>query len=276
MDGSTTDRGHPVDEFGGLSSMRRTFRFMASTTDRNERLADAMARAGLNSADLAMSAQVDPRTIDRLVADRSRTPRAHSRHAIAEAVQVPVGALWPGASNGAQVTNELLAVYPSRASMPAGLVMSLLGDASERIDILALAGIWLWDAVPGFGSALSAKAESGIAIRVCLGDPDGDTVRIRGGEERIGDLLSARCRLAATYAAQALSVSPDAIRVHDTTLYASILRFDDDLLVNWHLYGVPASESPVLQLRRTNCHGLAEGIASSFDRVWNGARLLVA
>lgn len=245
---------------------------MAPITDRNERLADAMARAGLNSADLAMTAQVDPRTIDRLVADRSRTPRAHSRHAIAEAVQVPVGALWPGATNGAQVTNELLAVYPSRAATPSGLVMSLLGDAYEQIDILALAGIWLWDAVPGFGPALASKAESHTTIRVCLGDPDGEAARVRGAEEGIGDLLSARCRLATTYAKHALAASPGAIRLHDTTLYASILRFDDDLLVNWHLYGVPAAESPVLQLRRASSHGLAERIANSFERVWSCAQ----
>src|SRR3954447_15994637 len=73
--------------------------FMVEITHRNERLAEAMARAGMTSADLAAAAQVDPRTIDRLVADRSRIPRARSRHAISEAVHVPVGMLWPSAAN---------------------------------------------------------------------------------------------------------------------------------------------------------------------------------
>src|SRR5690348_6220156 len=89
--------------------------FVANTRERNERLAEAMARAGVSSADLAVTVQDDPRTIDRLVGDRSRIPRSHARHAIAEAVHVPVGVLWPAAANAGQATNELSAVYPSRA-----------------------------------------------------------------------------------------------------------------------------------------------------------------
>src|SRR3954447_7159456 len=75
---------------------------MTQTAERNERLAEAMARAGLTSVGLAEVTEVDPRTIDRLVAHRWRTPRAPTRHRIAEAVRVPVGVLWPGASNGSQ------------------------------------------------------------------------------------------------------------------------------------------------------------------------------
>jgi hypothetical protein len=249
---------------------------MTGTTERNERLAEAMARAGLSSVDLAIAAEVDPRTIDRLVADGSRTPRSHSRQAIADAVHVPVGALWPHAANGAQVTSELLAIYPSRAAMPSGLVMSMVTRAARQVDVLALAGLWLWDAVAGFGPTLATKARAGITVRVCLGDPDGGSVRLRGAEENIGDLLVARARLAATYAQHALADSPGEIRLHDTTLYTSILRFDDELLVNWHLYGAPASESPVLHLRHISTHGIAESIASSFERVWDSAHPLGA
>jgi hypothetical protein len=248
---------------------------MAETKDRNERLAEAMARAGLNSVDLAAIAQVDPRTIDRLVADRLRTARPHSRHAIAEAVQVPVGMLWPGASKGSQMANELLAVYPSRAALPGGLVMSLLSGVTRRVDVLALAAVWLWDAVPAFGSTLAAKARAGVAVRLCLGDPAGDSVRVRGAEEGIGTLLAARCELAAKYARPIRDADPDSIRLHDTTLYASILRFDDNVLVNWHLFGAPAAESPVLHLRHASAHGLAETVAGSFERVWESAQPLI-
>lgn len=233
-----------------------------------------MARAGVSSADLAATVHLDPRTIDRLVADRFRIPRSHARHAIAEAVQVPVGVLWPRASNGAQSTNEMSAIYPSRAAMPAGLVMSLLHAASERVDVLTFAGLWLWDAVAQFGPTLAEKARGGVPVQICLGDPTGHAVQLRGAEEGVGDLLAARCRLAATYAVHALSETPASMKVHDTTLYASILRFDEELLVNWHLYGAPASESPVLQLRRTSTHGLAQRMIDSFERVWNGAQAI--
>ncbi len=237
---------------------------MVAINDRNERLAEAMARAGMSSTDLAAVAEIDPRTVDRLVADRSRVPRAHSRHAIAKAVQVPVGMLWPGTSNGSHGTDELLAVYPSRASMPAGLVMSLLNGAQRQIDILALAAVWLWDAVPGFGPALASKAAT-VPLRICLGEPTGEVVRTRGAEEGIGDLLAGRCRLAVTYAQRFVADVPDAIRLHDTTLYASILRFDDDLLVNWHLYGSAAAEAPMFHLHKMSGYGLAERVASSFE-----------
>jgi len=35
------------------------------------------------------------------------------------------------------------------------------------------------------------------------------------------------------------------VRVHETTLYNSILRSDETLLVNTHVYGTPAAQSPV-------------------------------
>ena len=244
---------------------------MSQMRRRNDRLAEAMARAGISSADLAASVEVDPRTIDRLVADRSRIPRAQARHAIAEEVQVPIGMLWPEVSNGAQ-TNEVEAIYPSRAAMPTGLVMSMLSAATSQVSVLTFAGMWLWDAVAGFGSTLARKAQEGVAVRVCLGDPEGSAVGLRGKEEGIDDLLGARCRLAAKYADSALAGSPAQVRLHDTTLYATILRFDDELLVNWHLYGAPASESPVLQLRRVNSYGLAERMITSLERVWELAQ----
>jgi len=249
--------------------------FMVEITKRNERLAEAMARAGMTSVDLAAAAQVDPRTIDRLIADRSRTPRAHSRHAISEAVQVPVGMLWPSAANGSQMAGEVVAIYPRRSAVPAGLLTSLLTGVQHRVDVLALAATWLWDAVPGFGSTLAAKCRDGVMVRVCIGDPSGEAVRVRGAEEGIGELLAARCHLAAKYSAPVLAADPESIRLHDTTLYASILRFDDDLLVNWHLYGAPASESPVFHLRHASQTGLAENVADSFDRVWEKAQPLI-
>lgn len=238
---------------------------------RNERLAEAMARRCFSSQELAGIVGVDPRTIERWVDDRDRIPRAMSRHAIADTLEVAAAMLWPGADNRPQASAELLALYPSRTALPAGHVMSLLGAATERVDILALAGIWLWDAVADFGATLASKAAAGVNVRVCLGDPAGESARIRGGEEGIGDLLRSRCELAINYAQRWLADYPQAIRIHDTTLYASLLRFDDDVLVNWHLYGSSAAESPVLHVRRTDARGVADASLRSFERVWAAA-----
>jgi hypothetical protein len=245
-----------------MSGTRRT---------RNERLAEAMARSQLGSSHLAAAIAVDPRTIDRWVEDRSRVPRAESRQSLARLLEVPVGVLWPGVASGPQVSEELVALYPNRKALPGGHVMSLLDAASERIDVLALAAVWLWDVVPQFGATLAGKAGVGVEVRVCLGDPRGESARSRGEEEGIGALMGSRCELALGYAQGWLGAESLAIRLHDTTLYATILRFDDDVLVNWHLFGAPAADSPVLHLRRTERGTLADSAIESFDRVWGRA-----
>lgn len=39
-------------------------------------------------------------------------------------------------------------------------------------------------------------------------------------------------------------------RLHDTILYNSIYRADDQLLVNTHIYGFPVAQAPVIHLRK--------------------------
>src|SRR6266571_2986235 len=42
------------------------------------------------------------------------------------------------------------------------------------------------------------------------------------------------------------------LRLHDTVLYNSIYRFDNDMLVNVHAYGLLAAYTPVFHLRRVD------------------------
>jgi hypothetical protein len=57
------------------------------------------------------------------------------------------------------------------------------------------------------------------------------------------------------------------LRLHRTTLYNSIYRFDGEMLVNTHVYGAPAAHSPVLHLQDRS-GGLFDHYAASFERVW--------
>jgi hypothetical protein len=59
-----------------------------------------------------------------------------------------------------------------------------------------------------------------------------------------------------------------AIRLHDTTLYNSIYRFDDEMLVNAHLYATNAYAAPVFHLRRLDGGELFANYAQSFESVW--------
>ncbi|MEV0234168.1 hypothetical protein [Nonomuraea sp. NPDC050786] len=56
-----------------------------------------------------------------------------------------------------------------------------------------------------------------------------------------------------------------------TTLYASLFRYDDDILVNPHAYGEPASANPTFHFRRLDGGTTADHYMSSFERVWAGA-----
>ena len=69
----------------------------------------------------------------------------------------------------------------------------------------------------------------------------------------------------------AFAVSAVEVRLHNTTLYNSLFRFDDDLLVNMHAYGAVAAQSPVMHLRRISGGRLFPHYMRSFERVWDEA-----
>jgi len=242
---------------------------------RNQRLADAIAQRGWDLRRFAEEVGVDAKTAERWVT-QGRLPHPRLRDRSAACLHVPAAVLWPDAAAPAIGIGELIAVYPTRAEMAPATVRSLVAGAAEHIDVLAYAATWLWDAVPRFADTLAAKLDVGCDVRVCLGDPDSAAVAQRGEEEGIGDAMAARCRLALTYATPLARARPGAVRRSDRVLYASLLRFDDEVLVNTHLWGNPAACSPVLHLRRAAEGGIATAALGSFERVWAAAQPVAA
>ena len=188
---------------------------------------------------------------------------------------MPVAVLWPDGDAPASGVGELVGLYPTRTELSPATIRALLSGAGEHVDVLAYAGLWLWDAVPSFVEALREKAAAGVEVRVCLGDSDSDSVLRRGEEEGIGGNLAARCRLALTYAQPLAAAHPGSVRSSDATLYASVLRFDSDVFVNVHLWGNPAAASPVMHLRTNGAAGVAVNAVRSFERVWEAAQPVV-
>jgi hypothetical protein len=105
-------------------------------------------------------------------------------------------------------------------------------------------------------------------IRIALSYPDGESVARRGREEGIGDGLAARTRLMLAYLQGHVGDSGVELRLHDETVYASMFRFDDDMLINCHAYGAPAAQSLVLHLRRVAGGRMVEHYLASFERTW--------
>lgn len=240
---------------------------------RNERLHDAIRHSGRRLADVADEVGTDPKTVERWVTT-GRLPRPASRQKLAEVLAVPESVLWPGAPGAAYGASELVGIYTTRVELSPATVGSLLDSAERHIDVLAYAALWLWDSVPDFAGRVAEKASAGVNVRLCLGDPECDAVALRGQEEGVGDGMAGRCRLAATYASTVQRADAGAVRTTSATLYSSVFRFDDEVLVNTHFWGSPASDAPVLHLRRRDDRGMASNALRSFERVWESAQPL--
>lgn len=236
---------------------------------RNERLVAAMQTAGIGPADLARRAEVnDPKTIQRWVTGRQR-PHRRTAELVGVALGVPVSVLWPDLGVGSAFPTELVHMYATRRELQPAYVEALARGAHANIDVLAYAATWLWDSVPDVTNQLAQAARRACTVRICLGDPASPAVAARGVEEGIGEAMSARCTLAISYAAPLVREFPEVLRLHATTLYASMFRFDDDLLVNWHVYGTAAADAPVFHFRLTpEADTVASRLTSAFDAVW--------
>jgi hypothetical protein len=80
--------------------------------------------------------------------------------------------------------------------------------------------------------------------------------------------MASKIRASLTYYRSIATLDGCEIRLHSTTLYNSLFRYDDEVMVNTHLYGEPASLNPVFQLRRVDGGTLFDHYVTNFDRVW--------
>lgn len=140
------------------------------------------------------------------------------------------------------------------------------------IDVLVYAAVYLHEAYPRLNDLWRERAEAGCTVRIALGDADSPNVQQRGTEERFGHGIESRCRLAQMHCQPLLKVPGVEVRTHGTTLYNSLYRVDDQLLVNAHAFGVNAYSAPVWHLRRNGHGGMFDTYADSFNAVWDTAR----
>jgi hypothetical protein len=224
---------------------------------------------------VAAQVGVDPKTVERWII-LGRVPHRSHRWATASLLGTDEAYLWPEVMDDTRTqlasAAELVTFYPNRGAVPGGLWHSLIDGATDHVDILVFSGLFLPDGYPEVARVLAAKAEHGAKVRLAFGDPDSEAVRLRGDEERIGDGLAARIRLSLVYLHDAVRAPGVEARFHATTLYNSTYRFDDDMLVNAHVYGAPAAHSPVLHLRRLPGGRLFDHYQASFERVWEQAK----
>ncbi|MGH3647010.1 MAG: hypothetical protein ACRDTM_07530 [Micromonosporaceae bacterium] len=158
--------------------------------------------------------------------------------------------------------------YPHRSDTPKQLWLDVLLSVRERLDILSNASLFLPEDNPESIDLIRHKAANGVAVRICLGDPDGDIIKLRGWEEKLYEGLVGRVRMALAYYRPLLGVEGVTFHQHQTALYNSIFRYDDQMLINQHALGTYGYMAPILHLRRVEGADLFDTYMKSFERAW--------
>lgn len=235
----------------------------------NDALRRALADARLRETDVATALGVDPKTVQRWLS--GRVPHPRHRWAVADLVQLDEQQLWPGPDTPAPpVSHEIKASYPYRSAVPRHEWHQLFASAEREINILVYAALFLAED-GGLVRLLADKARAGVSVRLLMANPDSPRMTERGIEEGIGDAVAARVHNAIALFRPLLETDGVETRQHDTVLYNSIFRADDELLVNPQVHGIAAAYAPVLHLRRVELSGMFATYIDCFERVWADA-----
>ncbi|HWU46113.1 MAG TPA: helix-turn-helix transcriptional regulator [Humibacter sp.] len=236
-------------------------------------LTEQMEYQRISIRELASRAGCDDRTVQRAIRGET-TPKTRIAQDIAAVLGVAPEDLWPrfGIRHAIDAATIEVRLFPSRAQVPVDLWREMFEAATEQIDICVYGGTFLFDALHGFTRIIHAATERGTKVRFAVGDPDSDGVRQRGGEERIGDALAARCKMTLVHLEPLNEVEGVEIRTHGTPLYTSTFFIDDMLYANHHILGSPAGDNPVIELHREASPELWDSYAVAFDAVWSSAR----
>ncbi len=215
---------------------------------------------------------VDPKTVERWIS--GRTPYRKHRFAVAARLGVDERYLWPGALSKEQVAaasdSEVLAIYPHRSDVPREAWERLFKAAERDIGVLVYSGLFLAED-PVLQKVLAERARAGVRVRILLGDPDSPHVAERGADEGVDGMMAAKIHNVLVLSRALRGIDSTEFRFHRTILYNSIYRGDDHLLVNTHIYGVPAAGAPVWHLRKVAGGEIASTYLESFERVWDSA-----
>ncbi|MEU4220824.1 XRE family transcriptional regulator [Actinoplanes sp. NPDC026623] len=215
---------------------------------------------------------VDPKSVERWIS--GRTPYRRHRYAVAARLGVDEVYLWPDALSTDQVASasesEIINIYPHRWTVPSDLWRNMFDNAEEEIGVLVYSGLFVSEDA-GILRVFRQKADAGVRVRILLGDPESEVVAQRGADESVDDVLAGKIKNALVLYRPLRGVEGVEFRLHRTVLYNSIYRADDQVLVNTHIYGSPASQAPVLHLRRVAGGGMVTTYLDSFERVWDDA-----
>ncbi|GAA2624634.1 helix-turn-helix domain-containing protein [Paractinoplanes durhamensis] len=239
----------------------------------NEQLRTLMLQRGISAEELAAKCGIDTKSVERWLS-HGRVPHRQNRWTAAKLLDADETYLWPsilarGVRGRAGGRAELIELYPDRASVPRETWLRLLGEAQTNVDVLVNAGSFFTQVQPRIVEDLAERAREGVRARLCFGDPASTAVAVRDAEEGLAGTLAAQIQASLIQYRGLLEVDGVEIRLHGTTLYHSIFRYDDQLVVNPHVYGSPSSLNPALRLQKIDGGLLFDLYCSAFERIWD-------
>jgi hypothetical protein len=238
----------------------------------NERLRRALHEADVDIDDVARASGATHRTVERWIT-KGRTPRPRYRRAVAKLVGRDEAFLWPDAASpgGETATSEIVDAYAHRADVPTEMWWQLFCDAGVHVDLVGYALLHLPENHSRLVDLLRGKAAAGCAIRIAVADPDCANVARRDEEEGLGGTLGARIRTSLHYLEPLSDCEGAELRYHETPMYNSVFRFDDDMLVTPHVYSRPGRLAPLLHLRRRQEDGIFANYLTHVEDIWASA-----
>lgn len=239
----------------------------------NYRLRNAMASRQLTNAALAERVGVDPKSVERWIT-QDRMPHSPTRLAAARVLGYDETYFWPALLGEERMVGtasaELVQVWPARSTVPGDVWEALIAQTGNRLEVLVYAAAFLIE-THGLPQVLRQLSDRGGAARILLGDSADPLLAQRGVDENLPN-LPGRAASALEYLGDVPALPGIQVRLHATPLYVSLFRFADTLMVNAHTHGVPAKDSPVLQLAKVPGGALFHYYEQAFDRVWAAGR----
>jgi transcriptional regulator with XRE-family HTH domain len=235
----------------------------------NERLRATLMENDYEERSLADELGLDHKSVQRWIT-RGITPRRTTAHRAAKLLGVSPSWLWPNLETDRESASqaEIVTLYPHRSDVPRHLWLDLLTGSVRRVWLYANASLFLPEDNPESIGVIRQKAENGLEIRILMADPDSPECIKRGVEERLFDAIPARVRMALSYYAPLAGVPGIEFRLQRETLYNSIFAYDNEMLINQHVYGMYGYMAPILHLRRMEGGDLFDMYIRSFERVW--------
>jgi len=230
---------------------------------RNERLEAAMAKNDLSSQDLAEIVSTSRKAADKWL--NGTVPHLKTQIAIAEELEVDRLWLWPRDEVGvAAAREEIVRAWARRSDCPPEYWWKLIVDAKQHVDILGYAVLFLTENHPDLTSVLGELMKNGGSVRIVIADPSGQAARDRDTEEGLDGLLLARIQSSIKYLRPIVEAGAS-LYFQNAPMYSSVFRFDDDMLVTPHLFGIPGKMAPLFHFRRIGSGGIFDQYVTHFE-----------